>query len=168
MKKLLAVLLTAVMLLSLAACGALDDKTPSVDNDTDALQQEAEQEDTPVSDEEETPESDTQSDVKEEDTYEKEEGEGAWPKTDLTELLPTPAVENVIRSSQLDSFVMIEVSWTYDEALAYVKQLQDAGFGDDAVEKFEQQKTLKRSNNGVSIELVYMDDSLTMISVVKE
>ena len=30
------------------------------------------------------------------------------------------------------------------------------------------QKTLKRSNNGVSIELVYMDDSLTMISVVKE
>ena len=60
------------------------------------------------------------------------------------------------------------MSWTYDEALAYVQQLKDAGFGDDIVEKFEQQKVIKRTHNGVEIYLVYMDDTLTMITLTKE
>lgn len=168
MKKLLAILLTLIMAFSLVACGGGNEgKTPSGDNDTPTASQQ-EQEETSEPDENETPESDTQSGGKEEQPYEEETGKDAWPETDLTALLPTPAVENVIRSSLQDTFAMIEVSWTYDEALAYVQQLQDAGFGDDAVEKFEQQKVINRSNNGVNIDLVYMDDSLTIITIMKE
>ena len=91
-----------------------------------------------------------------------------WPENEVTALVPTPAQGNVLITGGTDTFATIEVAWTYDEVLAYVQQLQDAGFGDDAVEKFEQQKVIKRSNNGVNIELVYMDDSLTMITIIKE
>ena len=91
-----------------------------------------------------------------------------WPENEITALVPTPAQGNVLITGGTDTFATIEVAWTYEEVLAYVQQLQDAGFGDDAVEKFEQQKVIKRSNNGVNIELVYMDDSLTMITIIKE
>ena len=91
-----------------------------------------------------------------------------WPENELTALVPTPAQGKVILTGGNDTFATIEVAWTYDEALAYVEQLKEAGFGDDIVETFEQQKTVRRSNNGVNIELVYMNDSQTLITLIKE
>ena len=91
-----------------------------------------------------------------------------WPENDLTALVPTPAQGKVILTGGNDTFATIEVAWTYDEALAYVEQLKEAGFGDDIVETFEQQKTINRSNNGVNIELVYWEDGQTLITIIKE
>ena len=163
MNKLLTLLLTLVMVLCLAACGGGNDK-PSGDDDTSVASQQ-EQENISKPDEDEAPESDTQSDSKEDQPYEDETGKDAWPESDVTALVPTPAQGKVTLASIDETSAIIEVSWTYDEVLAYVQQLQDAGFGDDAVETFEELKTLRRTNNGVEIYLVYLDDTWTQINI---
>lgn len=165
MKKLFALLLALIMVFALAACGDGDNPDPSGSDDSGVSQTDDSGKENDNGSETNGSSQDTDSSQK---PYEDETGKEAWPETDLTALVPTPAQGNVLRSSLSDTFSTIEVSWTYDEALAYVQQLKDAGFGDDIVEKFEQQKVIKRTHNGVEIYLVYMDDTLTMITLTKE
>ena len=165
MKKLFALLLALIMVFSFAACGNSDNPDPSGSDNPGISQTDDSGKENDNGSETNGSSQDTDSSQK---PYEDETGKEAWPQTDLTALVPTPAQGNVLRSSLSDTFSTIEVSWTYDEALAYVQQLKDAGFGDDIVEKFEQQKVIKRTHNGVEIYLVYMDDTLTMITLTKE
>ncbi len=88
-----------------------------------------------------------------------------WPENSITALVPTPAQGKVVLSSVNESFAIIEVSWTYAEALAYVEQLKEAGFGDDIVQTFEQKKAVRRIHNGVEIYLIYLNDTTTSISL---
>jgi len=165
MKKRLALLLVLLLTFSLVACGNDDNPDPSDSDNPETLQTDNQDGESTDGGEEKTDSSNSDVGV---GNPNDEVGSEPWPETDLTALLPTPAVGNVIQSSLQETFAMIEVSWTYEEALAYVQQLQEAGFGDDAVEKFEQQKVINRSNNGVNIDLVYMDDTLTIITLIKE
>ena len=168
MKKLLALLLVLLLTFSLAACGNNDDN-PSGSENNPGVSQSGENDDDQGSES-------TVGGSEENDSGEStvgggentngETGSKPWPENELTKLLPTPAQGKVSVVGGNDTFTMIEVSWTYDEVLAYVHQLKEAGFGDDIVEKFEQQKTINRTHNGVNIYLVYMDDTYTSITIM--
>ena len=168
MKKLLALLLVLLLTFSLAACGNNDDN-PSGSENNPGVSQSGENNDSQGSES-------TVGGSEENDSGEStvgggentngETGSKPWPENELTKLLPTPAQGKVSVVGGNDTFTMIEVSWTYDEVLAYVHQLKEAGFGDDIVEKFEQQKTINRTHNGVNIYLVYMDDTYTSITIM--
>ena len=167
MKKLFALLLAMMMIFSLAACG--ENNTTDPDKDNPGVSQSGENDDDQGSES-------TVGGSEENDSGEStvgggentngETGSKPWPENELTKLLPTPAQGKVSVVGGNDTFTMIEVSWTYDEVLAYVHQLKEAGFGDDIVEKFEQQKTINRTHNGVNIYLVYMDDTYTSITIM--
>ena len=168
MKKLLALLLLLLLTFSLVACGNNDSPDPS-GSDNPGVSQSSENDDDQGSES-------TGGGSEENDSGEStvgggentngETGSKPWPENELTKLLPTPAQGKVSVVGGNDTFTMIEVSWTYDEVLAYVHQLKEAGFGDDIVEKFEQQKTINRTHNGVNIYLVYMDDTYTSITIM--
>ena len=168
MKKLLALLLLLLLTFSLVACGNNDSPDPS-GSDNPGVSQSGENDDDQGSES-------TVGGSEENDSGEStvgggentngETGSKTWPENELTKLLPTPAQGKVSVVGGNDTFTMIEVSWTYDEVLAYVHQLKEAGFGDDIVEKFEQQKTINRTHNGVNIYLVYMDDTYTSITIM--
>lgn len=168
MKKLLALLLLLLLTFSLVACGNNDSPDPS-GSDNPGVSQSGENDDDQGSES-------TVGGSEENDSGEStvgggentngETGSKPWPENELTKLLPTPAQGKVSVVGGNDTFTIIEVSWTYDEVLAYVHQLKEAGFGDDIVEKFEQQKTINRTHNGVNIYLVYMDDTYTSITIM--
>ena len=168
MKKLLALLLVLLLTFSLAACTNNENTDPS-GSDNPGVSQSGENDDDQGSES-------TVGGSEENDSGEStvgggentngETGSKPWPENELTKLLPTPAQGKVSVVGGNDTFTMIEVSWTYDEVLAYVHQLKEAGFGDDIVEKFEQQKTINRTHNGVNIYLVYMDDTYTSITIM--
>ena len=165
MKKLLALLLVLLLTFSLVACGNGNNTDPS-DSDNPGTSQTDNQGGESTDGGEENDDSGN-SDVGVGNPND-EIGSEPWPENNLTKLLPTPAQGKVVYVGGSDTFSTIEVSWTYDEVLAYVKQLKDAGFGDDAVEKFEQLKTLKRTHNGVEVYLVYFDDNWTQINITKK
>ncbi len=181
MKKLLALLLLLLLTFSLVACGNNDSPDPS-GSDNPGVSQSGENDDDQGSEstvggsEENDSGESTVGGSEENDSGESTVGGGEntngetdskpWPENELTKLLPTPAQGKVSVVGGNDTFTMIEVSWTYDEVLAYVHQLKEAGFGDDIVEKFEQQKTINRTHNGVNIYLVYMNDETTSITLM--
>ena len=168
MKKLITLLLVLLLTFSLVACGNEETPDPS-GSDNPGVSQSGENNDSQGSES-------TVGGSEENDSGEStvgggentngETGSKPWPENELTKLLPTPAQGKVSVVGGNDTFTMIEVSWTYDEVLAYVHQLKEAGFGDDIVEKFEQQKTINRTHNGVNIYLVYMDDTYTSITIM--
>ena len=164
MKKLLALLLVLLLTFSLAACGN-DENTDPSGSDNPGVSQSGENDDDQGS--ESTVGSNEENNGGEE-TNGNETGFKPWPESDITALVPTPAQGKVTLASIDETSAIIEVTWTYAEVLAYVQQLQDAGFGDDAVEKFEHLKTLKRTHNGVEVYLVYFDDNWTQINITKK
>ena len=163
MKKLLALLLVLLLTFSLVACGNGNNTDPS-DSDNSGTSQTDNQGGESTDGGEENDDSGN-SDVGVGNPND-EIGSEPWPENNLTKLLPTPAQGKVVYVGGSDTFSTIEVSWTYDEVLAYVKQLKDAGFGDDIVEKFEQQKAINRTHNGVNIDLVYVNDTQTNITLM--
>jgi len=88
-----------------------------------------------------------------------------WPESDITALVPTPAQGKVSIASIDDTSAIIEVSWTYDEVLAYVGQLNDAGFGEDIIKTFEEQKTVRAIKDNIDVLIVYLDDTWTQINI---
>lgn len=164
MKKLLAILLVLLLTFSLVACGN-DENTDPSGSDNPGVSQSGE------NDDDQGGESTVDGSEKNnggEETNGNETDFKPWPESDITALVPTPAQGKVTLASIDETSAIIEVTWTYDEVLAYVQQLQDAGFGDDAVEKFEQLKTLKRTHNGVEVYLVYLNDTWTQINITKK
>ena len=163
MKKRFALLLALVMVLSLAACGGGDDKTPSSAEDkTPASSQ---QQETPSSDvsqpdnkDNETTAPDTQQSGEEEQADTPVPTSGLpldWPDNDYTKLVPAPDCGGkVLTSGEIGELFAIELKWDIEQGLTYAQLLEDAGFGDDCVEKYEQYGYIDRTANGVNVQLL--------------
>ena len=163
MKKRFALLLALVMVLSLAACGGGDDTPPSsVEDNPPASSQ---QQETPSSDvsqpdnkDNETTAPDTQQSGEEEQADTPVPTSGLpldWPDNDYTKLVPAPDCGGkVLTSGEIGELFAIELKWDIEQGLTYAQLLEDAGFGDDCVEKYEQYGYIDRTANGVNVQLL--------------
>ena len=173
MKKILALLLVMMLVFSLAACG--NDESPSgSDNPSTSNQEQTDNTDNNGNGD--STENDEGGDGQKEEIGSKDgssETTGIpvnWPDNDYTKLIPTPDVGGkVLSSGENGSLFSIELKWSKDQGLAYAKQLQDAGFGDDCVEKYESSGFIKYTANGVTVELmdVYGTAGLTITKTDK-
>ena len=150
MKRILAVLLTLVMVFVFAACGGKAE-TPSIEEpvteQTEAQTEEAarEIEDTPVSNGEETPE----------EAVPTTGTPLGWPDNAYTQLVPTPnAGGKVLAANEIGALFSVELEWTMEQGLVYARQLADAGFGEDCAEKYETYGYIDRTANGVNVQLL--------------
>ena len=169
MKKLLALLLALIMVFTLAACdlGGVGDPDPNEDN-PGASQTENQ------SGEESKNTENTTSSGNENDTTSGEEEEIpttgipiGWPDNEYTKLVPTPnSGGKVLTSGEVGTLLAIELKWSMDQGLAYVQLLQEAGFGDDCVEKYEKYGTLDRTANGVNVQMLDLF-GITSLSIMK-
>ena len=163
MKKLFALLLVLAMSFSLAACGGGDDTPPSsVEDNPPASSQ---QQETPSPDvsqpdnqDNDTPAPDTQQDGKDEQADVPVPTTGLplnWTDNDHTKLVPAPDCGGkVLTSGEIGTMFTIELKWDMEQGLTYAQLLEDAGFGDDCVEKYEKQGYLDRTANGVNVQLM--------------
>ena len=150
MKRILAVLLTLVMVFVFAACGGKAE-TPSIEEpvteQTEAQTEEAarEIEDTPVSNGEETPK----------EAVPTTGTPLGWPDNAYTQLVPTPnAGGKVLAANEIGALFSVELEWTMEQGLVYARQLADAGFGEDCAEKYETYGYIDRTANGVNVQLL--------------
>ena len=175
MKKLFALLLTMMMVLSLAACGGGDDdKTPSNEDKTPSSSQQQEQNTPdPVEDEPENPPApDGDGEESADDEVVPTSGLPiGWPDNDYTKLVPAPDCGGkVLTSGEIGTLFAIELKWSMEQGLTYAQLLQDAGFGEDCVEKYEQYGYIDRTYNGVNVQLldVFGAASLSIMPVETE
>ena len=159
MKKLFALLLALVLVLSLAACGGGDDdKTPSNDDPPASGQQQEQNTPDPA------PAPDNPDSSKDENSGEDEQKDVPvpttglplnWPDNDYTKLVPAPDCGGkVLTSGEIGTLFAIELKWDMEQGFTYAQLLEDAGFGDDCVEKYEKQGYLDRTANGVNVQLM--------------
>ena len=159
MKKLFALLLALVLVLSLAACGGGDDdKTPSNDDPPASGQQQEQNTPDPA------PAPDNPDSSKDENSGEDEQKDVPvpttglpldWTDNDHTKLVPAPDCGGkVLTSGEIGTMFTIELKWDMEQGLTYAQLLEDAGFGDDCVEKYEKQGYLDRTANGVNVQLM--------------
>ena len=173
MKKLLATLLAALMLLSLTACGGGDDKTSSSDDTTPSSSQQQEQNaPAPVEDELDSSEDENSGEEAQADVPVPTTGLPLnWPDNDYTKLVPAPDCGGkVLTSGEIGTLFAIELKWDMEQGLTYAQLLEDAGFGDDCVEKYEQYGYIDRTANGVNVQLldVFGAASLSIMPVETE
>ena len=157
MKKLLATLLAALMLLSLTACGGGDDKTSSSDDTTPSSSQQQEQNaPAPVEDELDSSEDENSGEEAQADVPVPTTGLPLnWPDNDYTKLVPAPDCGGkVLTSGEIGTLFAIELKWEMEQGLTYARLLEDAGFGDDCVEKYEQYGYIDRTANGINVQLM--------------
>ena len=175
MKKILALLLTLALIFSLAACGGGDDeKTPSNEDKTPSSSQQQEQNTPdPVEDEPENPPApDGDGEESADDEVVPTSGLPiGWPDNDYTKLVPAPDCGGkVLTSGEIGTLFAIELKWSMEQGLTYAQLLQDAGFGEDCVEKYEQYGYIDRTYNGVNVQLldVFGAASLSIMLVETE
>ncbi len=166
MKKLLSLLLILTMVLCFAACGS--DEPAADEGGQDSQQQEqqpadgGEQQDEPEQQdssqqEQQTPD-DTQSDESQSDEDIPTEGKPLdWPENDYTALVPVPDEGGkVLAADEIGTLFAVDLDWEMEKGIAYAQKLQDAGFGEDCVEKYEQYGYIDRTANGVNVQLLDM------------
>ncbi len=182
MKKIYSLLMILMMIFTFAACGGdgNEEVTPpdnnegtevSQDEDTSKDEDVAQDEDT-SKDEDVAQDEDTSKDEdvtqdedtsKDEDASSDEEDENVptegtplgWPENDYTKLVPTPnSGGKVLTSGEMGTLFSVELKWTMDQGLVYAQQLEDAGFGDDCVEKYEQYGYIDKTANGLNVQLL--------------
>ena len=186
MRKFLALTLALMMLLSLTACGG--DTTPPADSGGDVQQEQSNTPDTNEPDdgggdaqtldesEESTPDNTPVPDAGEEDAADAEALPTSglpvgWPDNDYTKLVPAPDCGGkVLTSGEIGTLFAIELKWSMEQGLTYAQLLQDAGFGEDCVEKYEQYGYIDRTYNGVNVQLldVFGAASLSIMPVETE
>ena len=157
MKRWFALLLTLALMLSLAACGG--EKAPSDEEKTPSSSQQQEQ-NTP----DPAPAPDNPDSSKDENSGEDEQKDVPvpttglplnWTENDHTKLVPAPNCGGkVLTSGEIGTMFTIELKWDMEQGLTYAQLLEDAGFGDDCVEKYEKQGYLDRTANGVNVQLM--------------
>lgn len=162
MKKLLALLLALAMVLSLAACGPGNTEAPHTGQTEAQGSEEAENTETTIGSDDENKETDA-----------KEEAVPTtgtplnWPDNEYTQLVPTPnAGGKVLTCGEIGTLFAIELLWSMEQGLVYVQQLQDAGFGDDCVEKYQKSGTLDRTVNGINVQVMDLF-GVTSLSIMK-
>lgn len=168
MKKLLAILLVALMLLSLASCvlGNTKDTDRVTTDDTQAQGQGGET----IDDGE--PEADITSAPDEEDDEDEDTADDSstakglpigWPDNEYTKLIPAPDCGGkVVSANEIGELFAIDLEWEMAQGLAYAKLLQDAGFGEDCVEKYEKNGYIDRTFNGVNVQLLDLFGTTTV------
>ena len=179
MKKFLALTLALMMLFSLTACGS--DTTPPADDGGEPQQQE--QQNTPNPDEggeeiantaepENPPAPNGDGEESADDEVVPTSGLPiGWPDNDYTKLVPAPDCGGkVLTSGEIGTLFAIELKWSMEQGLTYAQLLQDAGFGEDCVEKYEQYGYIDRTYNGVNVQLldVFGTASLSIMPVETE
>ena len=179
MKKFLALTLALMMLLSLTACGG--DTTPPADDGGEPQQQEQQNTPNPAEGGEEIantaePENPPAPDGDGEEVADDEVVPTSglpigWPDNDYTKLVPAPDCGGkVLTSGEIGTLFAIELKWSMEQGLTYAQLLQDAGFGEDCVEKYEQYGYIDRTYNGVNVQLldVFGAASLSIMPVETE
>ena len=162
MKKLLSLLLILTMVLCYAACGS--DEPAADEGGQDSQQQEqqpadgGEQQDEP--EQQEAPEQQPQDAEEPEQADEDIPTEGKpldWPENDYTALVPVPDEGGkVLAADEIGTLFAVDLDWEMEKGIAYAQKLQDAGFGEDCVEKYEQYGYIDRTANGVNVQLLDM------------
>ena len=78
-----------------------------------------------------------------------------WPDNEYTALVPVPDCGGkVLTSGEIGTLFSLELKWDMEQGLSYAQLLQDAGFGDDCVEKYEQYGYIDRTANGINVQLL--------------
>lgn len=134
MKQIAALTLALVLALSLASCGGKDPK-PSGSSGSDTLPASTQQTD-PGDTKQEPPDTPDASSGDEEEPSGEADNDAAipelvagdWPDNAFTELVPKPSAGTAIASDTGDTYCVIEMDWSIEEAMAYAEQLQNAGF----------------------------------------
>lgn len=161
MKKLIALLIAGMMVLSLTACGGgKDDPAPSSNATSDpaASQQEVQDEQPSNStDVDTTPSSN-------EDPEKNSEAEGiAWPDNDFTKHIPKPESGTLLAETALGLGYSMILDMTIEEAAAYAGQLKEAGFDDDWNEKVLMFSG--KNADGVRVDLTYNGEQNTLLGI---
>ena len=157
MKKLLALMLALITVFCLVACDLGGVENPDTNEDNPGTSQTENQ-----SGEESKSTENTTGSSNENDATGGDEEEIpttgipiGWPDNEYTKLVPTPnSGGKVLTSGEIGSLFSIELKWSMDQGLAYAQLLQDAGFGDDCVEKYEKYGYIDRTVNGVNVQLL--------------
>ena len=152
MKKILAIFL-AFILLSLVACG--NNETPYGNEGDKSNVSQNDNRDSDVS-------KDTTASGEREDETTSGDAEIPttglplnWPDNEYTKLVPAPNCGGkVLTSGEIGTLFAIELKWTMEQGLTYAKLLQDAGFGDDCVEKYEKHGYIDRTANSINVQLM--------------
>ena len=155
MKRWFALLLALALLFSLAACGG--EKAPSDEEKTPSSSQQQEQNaPAPVEDELDSSKDENSGEDEQKDVPVPTSGLPLnWPDNDYTKLVPAPDCGGkVLTSGEIGTLFAIELKWEMEQGLTYAQLLEDAGFGDDCVEKYEKQGYLDRTANGVNVQLM--------------
>ena len=123
MKKLFALILALAMILTLAACGGGDEKTPSNNDKTPSNSQQQPQN---------TPDPDEGEDEPEQTPDEGGAG-AAWPKNEFTALIPKPtsgtvADEKAVDNAYFEGHKITMTNWPVEDCKAYAEELIAAGF----------------------------------------
>ena len=168
MKKLLALLLALVMVFCLAACGLGGVEDPDTNEDTPGASQTENQGGEENKNTEDTTGGNENVATGGEDEDIPTTGTPiGWPDNEYTKLVPTPnSGGKVLTSGEVGTLFAIELKWSMEQGLAYVQLLQDAGFGDDCVEKYEKLGTLDRTVNGVNVQMMDLF-GVTSLSIMK-
>ena len=157
MKKLLALLLALVMVFCLVACDLGGVEDPDTNEDNPGTSQTENQSGEESKNTENTTVSNNENDATggEEEDVPTTGSPIGWPDNEHTKLVPTPnSGGKVLSSGEVGTLFTIELKWSMDQGLAYVQLLQDAGFGDDCVEKYEQYGYIDRTANGVNVQVM--------------
>ena len=158
MKRLLAFLLVAMMIFSLAACGNAE--TPSgSESDNPGVSQNGATSDTGIENNSGTTGPDNTPIPSEgEDEVSDIPATGlpiGWPENDYTKLVPTPNCGGkVSAANEIGKLYSVELNWSMEQGLTYAQLLQDAGFGADCVEKYQKYGYIDLTYNGVNVQLL--------------
>ncbi len=156
MKKLLSLLLILTMVLCFAACGG--DEPAADESGQDSQQQEQQPAD--GGEQQDEPEQQPQDAEEPEQADEDIPTEGKpldWPENDYTALVPVPDEGGkVLAADEIGTLFAVDLDWEMEKGIAYAQKLQDAGFGEDCVEKYEQYGYIDRTANGVNVQLLDM------------
>lgn len=157
MKKLLAILLAAMMLLLLPACGLAElaeelGNAASAGTENTGGTAAVAGTDAPSAVTNARAEDETEG----EDTAIPTEGLPlGWPENEHTALVPKPNCGGkVLSSGDIGELFTMEVKWSMEQGLVYAQQLADAGFGEDCAEKYEKYGYIDRTANGVNVQLL--------------
>ena len=157
MKKILALALAIMMVLSLAACGGGNEETPSGSGGS-----------TPGSSEQQEQPSDTP----DEDKNDGPDVSGEWPDNEWTELVSKPTTGTITGHSYLDSMGLYYVyiaDWSLEDAEAYMNELAAIGFVDrftDGEPEMDDKTSLRKcyeaqmkNSNGYEASVVFYPES---------
>ena len=157
MKKLLALMLALITVFCLAACDLGGVENPDTNEDNPGTSQTENQSGEESKSTENTTGSSNENDATggDEEEIPTTGSPIGWPDNEYTKLVPTPnSGGKVLTSGEIGSLFSIELKWSMDQGLAYAQLLQDAGFGDDCVEKYEKYGYIDRTVNGVNVQLL--------------